>query len=102
MSLPHRPDPEPTKAGEAAPDPHPGARLTATTLGRPRDRIPGTEHARIEVERVAHADPWQFVGSFPTKDACEQEAQNLYRAGKTDHRSCSPSKSGYDLGAHFR
>ncbi|MFF3395046.1 hypothetical protein ACFYW1_29430 [Streptomyces sp. NPDC002669] len=51
---------------------------------------------------VAQADPWQFVGSFPTKDACEQEAQKLYAEGKIDEHSCSPSRSGYDLGAHFR
>jgi hypothetical protein len=51
---------------------------------------------------VAQAEPWQFVGSFPTKAACEQEAQNLYKAGKIDDHSCSPSRSGYDLGAHFR
>lgn len=51
---------------------------------------------------VAQAAPWQFVGSFPTKAACEQEAQNLHRAGKIDDHYCSPSRRGCDLGVHFR
>ncbi|AGP53890.1 MULTISPECIES: hypothetical protein [Streptomyces violaceusniger group] len=51
---------------------------------------------------AAQATPWQFVGSFPTKAACEKKAQKMHKAGKIDDHYCSPSRRGYDLGVHFR
>lgn len=51
---------------------------------------------------VAQAAPWQFVGSFPTKAACEKKAQSMYKAGKIVDHGCSPSHAGYNLGVEYR
>lgn len=51
---------------------------------------------------AAQAAPWQHVGSFPTKAACEKKAKEMHDAGKIKDHACSPSRRGYDLGAEFR
>lgn len=51
---------------------------------------------------VAQAAPWQFVGSFPTKAACEKKAKKMYKAKKIVDHACSPSHAGYNLGVEYR